>query len=63
MGVNKSHPQVGYREVVPLDEGALLINDFVDTEVGVEVRLDVLENGDGTVSTAATVTKLADDSP
>ena len=63
MSVNKSHPQVGYREVVPLDEGALLINDFVDTEVGVEVRLDVLENGDGTVSTAATVTKLADDSP
>ena len=38
--------QVGGRDVMLLDERALLVNDLVDTKVGVEVRLDVLEEGD-----------------
>ena len=34
---------------MPLDEGTLLVDDLVDTEVGMEVGLDVLEKGDGAV--------------
>ena len=36
-----------------LDEQALLVDDLVDAQVRVEVGLDVLEDGDGAVSTAA----------
>ena len=39
---------------MPLDEGALLVDDLVDTEVGVEVGLDVLEEGDRAVGTSTT---------
>ena len=38
--------EVGSGEVVALNERALLVDDLVDTKVGVEVRLDVLEEGD-----------------
>ena len=47
--------QVSVTDVVALDEGALLVDDLVDTKVRMEVCLDVLEDGDRTVgsSTAA----------
>lgn len=47
--------QVSGGDVVALDEGALLVDDLVDTEVGVEVGLDVLEDSNGTVSSSTSV--------
>ena len=47
--------QVSGGDVVPLDEGALLVDDLVDTQVGVEVRLDVLKDCNRAVRAAATV--------
>ncbi len=44
--------QVGGGEVVAGDERPLLVDDLVDTEVGVEVGLDVLKKGNGAVSTS-----------
>ena len=41
-----------------LDEGALLVDDFVDAEVGVEVGLDVLEEGDRAVGTSTSVERV-----
>ena len=38
-----------------LNEGALLVDDLVDTKVSVEVGLDVLEESDGAVSTSTSV--------
>ena len=37
------------------EERLLLVDDFVDTVVGVESGLNVLENSNGAVSTSATV--------
>ncbi len=47
--------QVSRGEVVALDEGALFVDDLVDTVVRVEVGLDVFEEGDRTVGTSTTV--------
>ena len=44
--------QVSVTDVVALDEGALLVDDLVDTVVGVEGGLDGLEDGNGAVSTS-----------
>ena len=43
--------QVSDGQVAGLLEGALGVDDLVDTAVGVEVGLDVLEDRDGTVCT------------
>ena len=47
--------EVGGGEVVPLDERPLLVDDLVDTVVGVEVGLDVLEDGNRSVSASTSV--------
>ena len=49
------YSQVGGGDVVPLNEGTLLVDDLVDTKVRVEVGLDALEDGDRTVGTSASV--------
>ena len=46
------YSQVGGGDVVPLDEGTLLVDDLIDTKVRVEVGLDVLEDGDGAIGTS-----------
>ena len=51
--------EVGGGDVVTLDERPLLVDDLVDTEVGVEVGLDVLEEGDGTVGASTSVRSSA----
>ncbi len=47
--------EVGGGDVVASDERGLLVDDLVTTEVGVEVGLDILEEGDGTVGTSTSV--------
>ena len=47
--------EVGGGEVVPLDERPLLVDDLVDAVVGVEVGLDVLEDGNRSVSASTSV--------
>ena len=47
--------QVSVTDVVALDEGALLVDDLVDTKVRMEVGLDVLEDGDRTVGSSTAV--------
>ena len=47
--------QVTRGDVVPGNEGLLLIDNFVDTDVGVEVGLDILENDNGAVSSSTSV--------
>ena len=47
--------QVSDGQVAGLLEGALGVDDLVDTVVGVEVGLDVLEDGDRTISASASV--------
>ena len=47
--------QVGHGEVVARDDGPLLVDDLVDTKVGVEVSLDVIEDRDGSVRASASV--------
>ena len=47
--------QVSRGEVVALDDGALLVDDLVDTKVRVEVGLDTLEDGDGAVGASTSV--------
>ena len=44
--------QVTRGDVVPGNEGLLLIDNFVDTDVGVEVGLNVLEEDDGAISSS-----------
>ena len=44
--------QVGGGDVVPRDEGGLLVDNLVGTETRVEVGLDGLEDGDRAVSTS-----------
>ena len=50
--------QVSGGEVVALDEGALLVDDLVDTIVRVEVGLDVLEESNRAVGTSAAMGAL-----
>ena len=50
--------QVSVTDVVALDEGALLVDDLVDTKVRMEVGLDVLEDGDRTVGSSTAVDML-----
>ena len=47
--------QVSGGDVVALDEGALLVDDLVNTEVRMEVGLDVLEDGNRSVSASTSV--------
>lgn len=37
---------------MPLHEGKLRVDDFVDTDIGLVLAFDILEDHDGTVSTA-----------
>ena len=46
--------QVTRGDVVPGNEGLLLIDNFVDTDVGVEVGLNVIEESDRSIGTSAT---------
>ena len=47
--------QVGGGDVVLLDEGTLLVDDLVDTEVGVEVGLNVREQDRRAISSSSTI--------
>ena len=47
--------EVSSGDVVALDERPLLVDDLVDAVVGVEVGLDVFEDGDRTVSASTSV--------
>ena len=46
--------QVSGRDVVPLEDGALLVDDLVEPQAGVEIGLDALEDRDRAVSTSTT---------
>ena len=46
--------EVTGRDTVLLDEGLLQLHDLVETDVGVERGLDVVEDHDGAVSTSTT---------
>ena len=50
-----SSSQVSGGDVVALHEGALLVDDLVNTQVRVEVGLNVLKKGDRAVSASTTV--------
>ena len=51
--------QVSGREVVPLEDGALLVDDLVEPQARVEVGLDALEDRDRAVGTSASVERVA----
>ena len=53
------YPQVAGGDVVTSENGGLLVDDLVDAQVGVEVGLDVLEDGNRAVGTSTTMKRLA----
>ena len=53
--VGKVHVQVSSRDVVPRDDWALLVDDLVEPQAGVEVGLDALEDRNRAVGTSTTV--------
>ncbi len=58
MMVSGHRLQVSSGDIGALDEGALFVDDLVDTIVRVEVGLDILEEGDRAVSTSTTVSQI-----
>ena len=54
----RRYVQVTGGHVVLGDERLLSVDNLVNTKVGVEVRLNSVENHDGAVSTTATVIRL-----
>lgn len=54
---SKISSQVAGGNVVLGDERLLLVDNFVDAVVSVEVGLDVIEDNDGAIGTSTTVIK------
>lgn len=54
------YSQISDTKVVFSNEGLLGLNDLVDTSVGMEGSLDVIENSDGTVSSSSTISRQSD---